>query len=248
MNKVVCVNDVSVGELIDVLNSDKNIVVDFKGEIIPLSTQYYIEDSIWFSFADKEFCNESNVLNKKNFLDSVEHECWDDCWRESIYHAPYDLVTSCDFKVCVGSELEDNNYYDVIKVKNNMDQIVLVLEQEVSVMNDYKGYIVADNIYYWFDKFTDLVNFNECVNGGEYMTIWDVKHEDKEIESIIRREIDDKNNSLSANELMWSIGYIFDLTDRNEEVFIKLLKKYTLNECFNLDVSDIIRQYQAECS
>ena len=27
MNKVVCVNDVSVGELIDVLNSDKNIVV-----------------------------------------------------------------------------------------------------------------------------------------------------------------------------------------------------------------------------
>jgi len=122
------VNDLSVGEFIEVLDRNKNIVVDLNGEIIPLSTQYYIEDNIWFSFADEEFCNEFSVLNKRNMIANVEHECWDDCWREDIYTAPYDLVAACDFSVCVGSDLKDDNYYDVVKIKSNKDEIILVLD------------------------------------------------------------------------------------------------------------------------
>ena len=156
-----------------------------------------------------------------------------------------------NYKTHIGTNGKENSYLNQIKKtqckmccrcrywNKRINKNIWVSVKDVSNKILYEGYI---------NEFTDLVNFNECVNGGEYMTIWDVKHEDKEIESIIRREIDDKNNSLSANELMWSIGYMFDLTDRNEEVFIKLLKKYTLNECFNLNIRAIIRQYQAECS
>ena len=113
----------TIGNLLDIIKENDAVVVRLNGKNITLTTQYYIEDECWYGFANETF----RASDKKQLKENVLHECWDECWRDDIYQAPYDRVSNCELRICVGDDIDEDESYEVADVEYEEGKTILVL-------------------------------------------------------------------------------------------------------------------------
>lgn len=97
---------------------------------IPMSTQYYVADDIFFF--EVGFENKTD-LDNNGFIDLLEKECINDCecWGNDIYYAPMDKIGDCELRFAKNMlEIYEDNFdecFDIVDIKevNNEIQISL---------------------------------------------------------------------------------------------------------------------------
>lgn len=117
-------------ELLDVdtlLNRDLYLIKDEKK--IPMSLQYYVADDIFFF----EVNEKAELSTLEDFKEILEEEAEDTCWREDIYIAPMDKISSCemrfpkDFKEVMYKNIFDN-CYEIDRINFGNDEIIIKLK------------------------------------------------------------------------------------------------------------------------
>ena len=117
-------------ELLDVdtlLNRDLYLMKD--GKKISMSLQYYVADDIFFF----EVNEKAELSTLEDFRKILEEEAEDTCWREDIYIAPMDKISSCemrfpkDFKEVICKNIFDN-CYEIDRINFGNDEIIIKLK------------------------------------------------------------------------------------------------------------------------
>lgn len=108
---------------------DRKLYLEIENKKIPMSLQYYVADDIFF-FEVNEKAELSRLEDLKIIL---EEEAEDTCWREDIYTAPMDKISSCEIKFpkdFLGVISNDifYNCYEIDKISFGDDEIIIRLK------------------------------------------------------------------------------------------------------------------------
>lgn len=108
---------------------DRNLYLDIDGKKMPMSMQYYVADNIFFFEVDEK-AKLSTIDDLRTIL---EMEAEDNCWREDIYIAPMENISSCeirfpkDFSKVTENDIFDD-YYVITHIDTTYDDVIIYLK------------------------------------------------------------------------------------------------------------------------